>query len=720
MIRKKTSIRKGKLTGLCISPAVTAVILMLSVILLPAAAATEITDGPAEIRSCIADLSEGSCVIDASGFSGFYYDRERNVLTETVLIEGTPSSALITYRTEPAEIPYRYQEKTGKGDPETYSVIGVFGKPYAAVGGKADRTAPLVIDTDKKYTLTEGQGLSLGSGYIIVADQIDLDGRKFEMILRHLGEKKDSKIVTLPENTGDDGNRTDEKGVTWILYEDVLSEKNVPVMRVHINDMMRSSGSDIVEIEGVWLTDFMNASEISDDSFGKMKVAEINEKNLIYTAENMKWTAGDRKKLTDDWYLKADNRTASRICLTEEIDPGKYGFAAASVRGPVTETGTTVDLDALSFPGFMYDFDQSLCGETLTVTTEKSRLPKNGFVYKTTPVSKSYSLDGWQKDDGNFSGTYQVVGWFGDPYVSVPDGIDENGAVRASGIIAPLLIDSSESVTLEQGDTLSLGGRLTLTASRIDVNGGKVRMELRDSDGTVIDSSIISVTQGSVYDRTWSCRQTVGGRKETEICRVFVEDLFQGGDTAAVVIGGLWAVDPENAFFPESGMRSENLEFEGLSGNTFVFRNVNAVTLTGNMTTPIGYGFSVGTDRSAENYTVSLYRSYSRRPDIISVMHGNGGGSAGGPAGPAYPDMTDRLDELRDQIEMIEMRENGGRTPAETVTEMPDTTEDAGQPSGNMTAVVKNSGNDGFFSKILDGIRRILRNIIRNVFTPGV
>ena len=82
--------------------------------------------------------------------------------------------------------------------------------------------------------------------------------------------------------------------------------------------------------------------------------------------------------------------------------------------------------------------------------------------------------------------------------------------------------------------------------------------------------------------------------------------------------------------------------------------------------------------------------------------------------------MTDRLDELRDQIEMIEMRENGGRPPAETVTEMPDTTEDAGQPSGNMTAVVKNSGNDGFFSKILDGIRRILRNIIRNVFTPGV
>ncbi len=138
-----------------------------------------------------------------------------------------------------------------------------------------DKLAKLVLDSDEKYTLKTGENIDLGQGYSIQVKEIDVDGKRAWLEFDKNGQYMDDTIVLTYPGEHD-----------WTYLRDkIQGENNVPVLKVYVSDVYQDGNDRIVQIDGLWLTDYENATTLKiGDKIGDFTLEKIvsgtNSSNL--------------------------------------------------------------------------------------------------------------------------------------------------------------------------------------------------------------------------------------------------------------------------------------------------------------------------------------------------------------------------------------------------------------------------------------------------------
>ncbi|MDV0444751.1 hypothetical protein MmiAt1_02880 [Methanimicrococcus sp. At1] len=439
-----------------------------------------------------------------------------------------------------------------------------------------------MTDDDLKYTLSANSSIELGGGYELAVDQIDVKGKKANLVLKHDGNELNSSIVTTGDGMSGD----------WIFKTDVLNDKNVQVLRVHVKDVFQGTKDSIVEIEGLWLADYLNAFEVkSDEDYGKWEAYDVNSQRLSYVAKDISLSSGAVIDLGQNWSLKVqdgfeippaerdeDYEFNNRFYLFEEYtEPGKYELrsAVSFANRPVDRLGILNFYSFFNFPGFFYDLDKHLFTEFLLAIPDGTKFTDDlsSFAYVTTYVHTDYEYlpnDGLGEDQtllNSWDSGYDVMGYFGELYVpfNIVDisGFHEHDATKLEKF-APLVIDSDDKHTLNKGGFIELGKGYTLHILDIDVEGNQAHLELQ-KDGTILNSSIVT-TSSEPGGSNWIFKDKVLGTSDVQILRVHVENVFRGEKDDLVSIDGLWLTDYQNAVSIDQGDEVGLLEYHGVYG----------------------------------------------------------------------------------------------------------------------------------------------------------
>ena len=525
-----------------------------------AAAAAETVD----VRSTVMTFSEGGvnpATIDPTSWAGLYYDFDKGQGTESFTIDVAGSNKInITYTTSPISVE---AEADSFGD---FYLIGFFAEEYVALANKddkvfANKVAKLVIDEDEKYTLKTGQSLDLGAGYTVIPKQIDVDGNKVWIELQYNGETIDDAII----NT----NRTNDEDKNWVLKQDVLDEDDVVVFQVHVNEVFQGSVDSLVEIQGVWLSDFENAVEIKDDTdYNKFECEAADEDSLEYVAKNVTLAKDKDSHLGKGIYIVTGdkyNDNKQFMFVKRYTEAGTYEVRSSVL--PVANGELTIDYT--QFAAFYYDLDEDIATEEMTLKiTDGNKLEnKSGITYTTTAKMISY-------EESNISGQYPIAGLFGAAYVPLMDKDEKVVAEK----LTKLIIDDDEKYTLKTGQSLDLGAGYVVIPKQIDVDGNKVWIELQ-KDGETVDDAIINTNSSNNDQKTWTLKQDVLDEDDIVVLNVHVNEVFQGSVDSLVEIQGVWLIDYVNAFEIKEDDSFGKLDFDGADGNTLTFISNTNITL---------------------------------------------------------------------------------------------------------------------------------------------
>ncbi len=504
--------------------------------------------------------------MDANKFAAFYYDIDDNVTTESLSIKnvaGTSGRTIgedsLIYTTTIGQSEYKNKD-VGWGN---YSVIGFFADKYIPLKpNDASKLAKLVLDSDDKYTMRTGETLDLGSGYSLQAKQVDVDGKKVWLEFDKDGQYVDDQIVST-----DTGNRT------WTCEVDnVQGEDNVPVLKVHVNQVFQGTVDSIAQIDALWLIDYANAIKINtSDKFGKLDDVAINGPTITIKNKNtFSLTRDSDQEIGQGMYFRVADSDALRFyAFKQQTTPGTYDIRGTVVSGTQPYTWTSDN-----FAGFFYDLNKNVGTETLSVSGISGRtIPENGLNYSTTIKSVDYEAS------DAFNGTYPVLGFFAQKYVP----LKPNDASK----IAKLVLDSDDKYTMRTGETLDLGSGYSLQAKQVDVDGKKVWLEF-DKDGQYVDDQIVSTDTGN---RTWTCEvDNVQGEDNVPVLKVHVNQVFQGTVDSIAQIEGLWLIDYANAMKINTSDEFGRLDNVAINGPNITIDNKNTLSLTRDSDQEIGQG----------------------------------------------------------------------------------------------------------------------------------
>ncbi|WP_292390509.1 S-layer protein domain-containing protein [Methanosarcina sp. UBA5] len=596
--------------------------------------------GPVYNGSSITDIltkNGGNITMDATKFAAFFYDIDNNVTTESLSIKSTSDTEdrvigknALVYKTTIGKTDYEYE------DWGNYSVLGFFADKYIPLkSNDASKLAKLVLDSDDKYTLKTGDKLDLGQGYALEAKQVDVDGKKVWLEFSKDGQYIDDQIVS-----------TDSGDSTWTCEVDgVQGEDNVPVLKVHVNQVFQGAVDSIAQVDGLWLIDYANAIKInSDDEYGKLNNVGISGPTItISNDDTMTLTKDSDQEIGQGLYFKVADSSDLRFYAYKEItEPGTY-----QVRGQVASGAAK--WDASNFAGFFYDLKKNVATESLNVTSvDGNVIPKNDLVYKTTIGNVDYQ-------SSEFNGTYPVMGFFAEEYVP----LKSNDASK----LAKLVIDSDDKYTLKTGEKLDLGQGYALEAKQVDVDGKKVWLEF-SKDGQYIDDQIVSTDSG---DHVWTCEvDGVQGEDNVPVLKVHVNQVFQGAVDSIAQIDALWLIDYANAIKINSDDEYGKLNNVGISGPTITISNDDTMTLTRDSEQEIGQGmyFKVA-DTSADQLRYYPY---------VEKTLGNESTVSDNKTGPTISGnvTTDgNATVTPEENATVTPEENATATPGETTTQAP-------------------------------------------------
>jgi len=131
-----------------------------------------------------------------------------------------------------------------------------------------DEIAELIIDNGDTYTLKTGEKLDLGHGYSLKVRQIEInDSGKVWLEFEKDGQYIDGH--TISTNTSDN---------TWTCkLNNILGEDNVPVLKVHVNQVFQGAVDTVAQIDGLWLIDFENVEQLKvGGQYGSFSLNAIN------------------------------------------------------------------------------------------------------------------------------------------------------------------------------------------------------------------------------------------------------------------------------------------------------------------------------------------------------------------------------------------------------------------------------------------------------------
>lgn len=488
------------------------------------------------------------------------------VVTFTILISvaadtanAADNASNITSVCDIAETDYK-SESWSNGQ---YPVIDLFGEkevPLFTTNGSTgnvhvNKLAKLLLDDNDTYTLLQGgEKLDLGNGYALEAKQINIDNEEiwFEF-------SKDGKYIAdqiVPANT--DGNNT------WtVTLDNVQGENNVVAMKVHVKNIFVGSVDNIVQIDGLWLTDYTNATTLKVGD----KIGEFTLENIVSGVNTSNMGS-----------LVFENNTGPSIACNVV----GTNYKCDSWSNVAADTANTED--TASTEDIANTEDIASTEDNVSNITDVCNV-----------VSTSYK---WVSNE-----QYPVIDLFGDKYVPL---FTTNGSIWDSHVtkLAKLIIDSNEHQVLKDGETIELGQGYALEAKQISIPNSQAWLEVT-KDGKYVDDRIVTLNDDK--NTTWNLTlDNVQGENNVIVMRVHVDSV--GGlvednilQYSCVTIDGIWLIDYSDVINLEIGDKIGGLTLEKIIGSTnisnqgsLVFKNATGSSISYNV---------VGTDYTCESWS---------------------------------------------------------------------------------------------------------------------
>ncbi len=560
------------------------IIYLESILILIALICTALVDasGPVEIRGPVDQVRDGhQYIISASRFSGaniftgFYYDIDDDLGTESLILNikgdslgGDYRSPGIVYDSFAKSKPFEFE------DWGSYNVIGFLAEKYFAGYINADdkndilfeeskdenvfddeQLLEVLIDDDTERTVSSGIPLKLKNGYDVIIKSIDVEGNKVYLDLVKNGATIDSKIIT----PSSEGAAMADK--TYYYKADVGGTKGLVVVAIHFKNAFRSPEYNLATIDGVFQLSDEGRSVKRDMKYGVMRVSEIdpslmrikmdNKDNSIKLIRNKDAVLmeGLRIRVADPPEIK-DAEPLRFYVYKELTKPGVY-----EIRGEAEDMriGTEYSYDTNNFSGFYYDLDNNIGTETMKISilgnSQNWRSNYLDVTYRTDVHRVPFNFTGWGEYYAiGFQGEKYFVGYAKDPsepkvdtnkfYVS--EDIAEN--LMDYDYISKVLIDSDEERVLAMGSSIPLEDGYEIRINDLNVNGGRLVLSLFKDDVEKDGNHVVEI--GGPEMPSYYYSERLGGMKVIVIALNFSNDFSDPGANL-VTLNGLWQISDQ-------------------------------------------------------------------------------------------------------------------------------------------------------------------------------
>jgi S-layer protein (TIGR01567 family) len=304
--------------------------------------------GPQEVRGTVINPSEvKEFTWTVYNFEGFYYDIDDDVGTEELTAKITGGSKIeegdLLYSTSPAPVEFEFSS-WGK-----YDVVGFMADKYFAGFNNETKFTDevsainegqlrkVLIDDDDSRTIASGSVLSLEEGYELRIKQVDLNGNKVYLALARDGEEVDSKVVTPSSSPGD-------KASNYMYKVDIGSEKDVPIIIVHVESVFRSTESDLATVDGIFQVSDSPESVEEGEIHGKMKVETLGDDGITMQNDGSISLGRDKTiEIMENLKFRIAD-SSERLMAPIAIKPGEGSDITLSVPAAIVNTPVIISV----------------------------------------------------------------------------------------------------------------------------------------------------------------------------------------------------------------------------------------------------------------------------------------------------------------------------------------------------------------------------------------
>jgi len=505
-------------------------------------------------------------------FSGFFYDLDDDVGTETLTVHLKESGGSYDRSIKEGELEYETKADSisfdfrGWGE---YQVIGFMAQKYFAGYMGTDRDVvdkeislldeeelrEVLIDDDEEYTVDTGSVLQLEEGYEIRIKEIDLDGNKVWFALAKDGEEVDSKVID-PRDLGS----------STYKYEIDLSGEDLPLVMIHVSNIFSGAETSLVTVDGIFQISDDYTTVASGDKYGDMEIDSISGDTIRMTNDNsISLRKGKSVPVMGDVSFLVADSDELRFGPTVKRT-GSYEIRGTIVDPNVEEFTWT----PYNFEGFYYDIDDDVGTETLEVRFTGDKVDDGDLRYKTVPQSVRFEYDDW--------GSYNVIGFLAEKYFAgytdETEFTDEFGVLNEEEL-RKVLMDDDESYTLRSGATFPLKEGYELQIKEVDLEGNKVFLSIT-KDGDEVGNKVVEPGR-EVTGSTFTYEVEIGSEK-VPIIAVHVQSVFRGREEDLATVEGIFQIsdDPRSV---EEGEAYDKMEIDSVSDGGIEMRNDGSFSL---------------------------------------------------------------------------------------------------------------------------------------------
>ncbi len=515
-------------------------------------------------------ISESPYTWTPMTFSGFFYDFDDNVGTETLTASLTGrsiDSGDLKYKTNVDAVDYEF------GDWGEYDVVGFMAEKYfAGYNGTStdvvDEEISLInegqlrrvlTDSDEENTITSGSVLALDEGYELRIKEIDVNGNKVFLSLAKDGEEIDSKVVS-PDGTA----------TSTYKYEVDIEGKDTPIIMAHIDNVFRGTETDLVTVDGLFQLSDTFASVEEGDKYGEMEVIGLDN--------GVEMENEDSISLRRDRTVNLFGDVGFQVADSEELRfaPVVARTGTYEVRGTVINPSEVDEFNwnPYNFEGFYYDIDDDIGTENLTVRISgTSRIEDDDLVYETRPQQVGFEFDRW--------GKYDVIGFMADKYFAGYNDDTEftdSASIINEGQLRKVLLDSDDDRTISTGSVLPLEEGYELRINQVDVNGNKVFLSLAKDDEEVDSKVVTPSSDPTDTAANYLYKIDIDSEEEVPIIAAHVQSVFRGTEADLATIDGLFQVS-DSAESVEDGEVHGKMKVDEVSQDGVRMTNEDSISL---------------------------------------------------------------------------------------------------------------------------------------------
>ncbi|SES78832.1 S-layer family duplication domain-containing protein [Methanococcoides vulcani] len=506
---------------------------------------------------------------NALSYSGFYYDLESGLGSETMTIHLDSDSDRnigdgdLEYATTPITTDF---ERSAWG---SYQIIGFMAERYFA--GYTSNTSSeitfddismmskgqlskVLIDSDDKQSVYSGAGLVLEDGYVLNVVEVDKNGDRVFVILSKDGSEVDEMVLSSRD--------------TYTYEVDLGDVDDVPIIAVYFKEIFSGIETNAIFIEGIFQISDEYIEVESGDDFEAMEVKSISSTQIrMENEDSIDLDEGDIVDIMGKLkFIVADDEdgTLRFAPFVDMSEPGTY-----ELRGTIAEN-EGLNWTPLNFEGFYYNIDEGIGTESLSIVALDGRsIDEDDLVYTTSPEPVSFERGEW--------GKYEVIGFMAEKYFAgYPEDAFEDGSKSVSmmsrGQLSKVLIDEDDKKSVFGGSSIILEEGYSLEIIEVNKDGDKVFVELL-KDGDTVDSTVLSSGNPYIYE------EDLGDVDDVPIIAVNFKEIFSGTETTAVFIEGIFQISDDYVEI-ESGDDYGEMEVKTISSSKIEMRNSDDISLS--------------------------------------------------------------------------------------------------------------------------------------------